>query len=366
MFLFATTEPQKVPPTILSRCFHIAFPKATDEDIVHSLLRIVKAEKLTVDDEVLLEIAKMADGGFRDATKILEELVLVAGDKKIDKTYIESHYKTTNISLHVDEFLNALSKNQKNAVYALAKVDILVKEGTNIKYFIEQILLKLHEALLGKAGVEKYPVNLADFETEEIIGLTNLFSEAYQETKYAVVPQLPLELAVVEWCSVSDDEPDSSAKPQNDPSTDAQGEQEIASSQVSRNDKKNSMDTLLKKEKNLKVQSLLRGDPSPAKKPATTSSKDAQEELTEKTTTEQFMENLIYKVKPINFSVAGVLRGCNVKKIGDGEVIIEALYKFHKEKLDEGKTRDVLEKAIKEITGKSMKVMVELTKESKI
>src|SRR5260221_808707 len=72
MFIFCTTEPHKVPATIMSRCFHVSFNLAIEEEIVHSLKRIVIGEKLHIDNEVLHLIAQMAEGGFRDAPQILE------------------------------------------------------------------------------------------------------------------------------------------------------------------------------------------------------------------------------------------------------------------------------------------------------
>src|SRR6266480_4765989 len=62
MFILCTTEQAKVPETIVSRCFHIAFKKATDEELVRSFKRIVSGEKLKADDEALMAIARMADG----------------------------------------------------------------------------------------------------------------------------------------------------------------------------------------------------------------------------------------------------------------------------------------------------------------
>src|ERR1700704_5315631 len=64
MFILCTTEPHKVPPTILSRCFHIAFHLATPEELVRSFKRVVKGEKIDIDDDVLLMIAQLAEGGF--------------------------------------------------------------------------------------------------------------------------------------------------------------------------------------------------------------------------------------------------------------------------------------------------------------
>lgn len=336
LFIFATTEPQKVPETIISRCFQVVFPKATNEDIVHALERVVKGEKLAVTTDALEEIAKMADGGFRDATKILEEIVLVAGGEKITKEFIAEHYQTTNIALHVQEFLYALS--EKNSAAAITKIDTMRKEGVQIKYFIEQLLQKLHMIFLGLVGVGERDAKMPAFSIDAIKTLVALFSSAYQDTKYAVIPELPLELAVVAWC---------------------QGNALDAAAVVA-TDGKQTMDTLLKKEKNLKVQSILRG--TKEVKPEKPKTNEKQEHLTNQQNPQQFLENVIYKIKPINFSLAGILRGCSIVEITDTTVVLTTQYAFHKEKLAEPKTLTILEKAIKELTGKGLQVVVELKK----
>ncbi len=346
MFIFCTTEPQKVPETIISRCFHLAYHKATTEDIVHSLERVVQGEKLQVDKEALEEIAALADGGFRDATKILEELVMLSNGGNITKELLEKQYSVTSVSHFVSRMLALLA--ERNTKEGLALVVSLQEQGVDSKYFTSQILESLHVLLLESVGISPIRHQPFAIRTEDIQQLVSLFSDAYQQTKYAVIPQLPLELAVVEWCSAKDPVIlRNEVTPESDP-----GQVRKTSSHP--------MDALLKKEKNLQVQSILKGPKEP-KVPEGPKVQSAQEELTDKSVSEQFMENLIYKIKPINFSIAGVLRGCKVKKLTDSEVVLQTAYKFHKEKLNETKVREIIEKAIKEITGKPLQVMVELT-----
>lgn len=348
MFLFCTTEPQKVPATILSRCFHVAYSLATEEDLVRSFNRIVEGEKIDITDEALHMIAQLSEGGFRDGTKILEEVATIAGGKKITKELVEEKYKVTSSLYLVVSILESLSeKNTKGSIEIIGK---MVEQGIDSKYVISQILEALHEILLGEMGLSqntKYKIPNIKYSLADIQSLVALFSEAYRETKYAVIPQLPLELAIVAWCQGNEPRP----------MINDQGEKSFVN-----NDKLHTMESLLKKEKNLKVQSILRGDKEEVvmKKDEEEKPKNLQEELTDKTTAEQFMENLIYKIRPLNFSVAGVLRGCSVKKLAAAEVVFITSYKFHKEKLDDTKTKEIIEQAIKEITGKSMQVMVEL------
>lgn len=368
MFILCTTEAHKVPETIVSRCFQIMFRPATEEELVRSFKRIVKGEKIAIDDEALQLIASMADGGFRDGVKILEEISLFSNGVSITKEFIEKHNNTTGVSLDVNEFLNALSKgHKKNAVDALRIIDTVTKQGLSSKYFIEQILLRLHQALQNKMGLAKYPVNLADFEVEDISKLTTLFSKAYQDTKYAVLPQLPLELAVIEWC-----EEKSSPEKHTDPAPVADSGPSVAAKKsYVAEDTEVSVSSLRKQVGNMKKIKALYGDK--AAKPVAT-------EETEVTTTtvelmhtngdgtitnewlDHFWRNLITEMKLHNHTVAGVLRGCTIKSFADQKLVIQTAYKFHKERLDDMKNREALLKISKLLTGKDVTIEVELRK----
>ena len=350
VFIFATTEPQKVPSTIISRCFHVSLERASKEEIIHALKRIVKNEKIDIDDDALDFIARLGDGGYRDATKILEEMVAIAGDKKIDKEFIEKQNNTTGVSLEVDELLQNLK--QKNTVGSLTKIKVVVDQGVSIKYFIEQLLSKLHAILLSNNGLGKGQVNAPSFDFEELRDLVNYFSEAYQQTKYAVVPSLPLELAVVKYCqNVIANEVKQSDR-----------DKIAASPSAPRNDTgRMTVNDALKKEQNLKVKQVLSGEKPVEKKKVETSA--TQENLPKDVQDAHvLLENLIYKVKPYNHSVAGVLRGCTIQSMDNDTIIFVTPYKFHKEKLDEQKIKDILEQVVREVTGKHIKVMVELKK----
>jgi DNA polymerase-3 subunit gamma/tau len=80
-FIFATTHPHKIMPTILSRCQRLDFRRISVVEIIAQLERIVKAEKISVDKEVLFAIAKASDGSLRDAESILDQLVSFSKDQ---------------------------------------------------------------------------------------------------------------------------------------------------------------------------------------------------------------------------------------------------------------------------------------------
>ena len=110
VFILCTTEAHKVPATILSRCLHIGFKRATDDELVRALQRIVKGEGLKIDEQTLHEIAKLADGGFRDGTKILEELVALSDGKDINAALLEKGYQVTSMNQSIRELIDACAE----------------------------------------------------------------------------------------------------------------------------------------------------------------------------------------------------------------------------------------------------------------
>lgn len=315
VFIFATTEPQKVPATIISRCFHISLDRAGKDELVHALKRVAAGEKITIDDATLSLIAAQADGGFRDVTKILEELVLLHG-QKVTKEMFEQTYKTANISAHVEKLLKHLS--EKNAKESLAVIAEVLKQGIDMKFFIFQILSNLHSLLLEEAGIatdatySSLAISLSDLQI-----LIPLLEEAYKTTKFAVIPSLPLELAVVGWCNnnvIANEVRQSNTS-------------EIASSFTLRNDGgKPSLQDMRKKEQNLKVKQVL-GKAEPVTKADPAAPTHTQVDLPKDIKDiGMLLENLIYKVKPYNHSVAGVLRSCSVQSLTDEGIVFQTAY----------------------------------------
>src|SRR5262249_48647947 len=126
-------------------------------------------------------------------------------------------------------------------------------------------------------------------------------------------------------------------------------------------DGKPTLDTMKKEVQTIKVKNILHPvKEEPKKEPEVT---HEQRSIPPKhDMNASIMENLIYKTKSYNHSVAAVLRSCKIAQLDDKEIVIETPYKFHKERLDDKQTREILEKAVKEITGKDQKIKVELRK----
>lgn len=336
VFILCTTEPQKVPATIASRCFQITFKKATDEELLRAFSRIAKSEKIEADNEAFKEIAKFADGSFRDGVKVLEELSAFAKSKKITKEFVQKTYQTSDTNKNLNVLIESLvNKDVKAGINLIGN---LVEEGNDLKYFLEALIGELHEILLEKVGVSKTSSKFADKITlEELKEIIESLSQAAGKMKFSVLPQLPLEIAVIEWVGRVSDAPEKIAR--GSASADAEVVSKIVRGPVSGFPPASAR-------LNVPSDQQLRAVGSPSSR-ATPPSKPEEDVV---------LIELIDKIKVKNQPIAGFLRGCTVSDFENGSLTLEANFQFHKDKLEDPKTRGIIEDALLEITGKSTKV----------
>ncbi len=345
IFILCTTEPHKVPATIISRCVHITFNKATKNELVRAFERIAKGENLNVDKAVLETIASLSDGSFRDGTKILEELAIMVNGKKITKDFLEVTYKVTSLATIIQSLLKELS--EKNARVALSLIGKISEQGIDVKYFTDQLMETLHAMLLFQFKVTT-SAPAAGFDAMEIKKLIELLIKYYPQLKYSVIPQLPLEMAVIEYCQEGGDGDVRLPRAESD------ARQEGARGLATPSSRPTSS-----------VASSLRsldGTPSSRVTPSQGNNSGRQTSIEQRMGgAKSFLQELIEEVKSHNHSIAGVLRGCTAE-IDGSKVSIATKYKFHKEKLEEVATMDVLEKVASALIGKKAAVSVILNK----
>lgn len=321
IFVLATTDPHKIPATITSRCIHISFARARSEDLMSALTRIVKEEKIPIDKEALSLIAQFADGAYRDAVKFLEQVSFHKG--KITAAVVTATLSLSHTG-QVDGFLKALANRDR--LGSLAVVSDLVKQGQDIKSFLVASLTCL-EALL----IEQVTDHGKDeWNREDLRALIRSLSEAYNQLRTSPIPQLPLELAVVEFCE------------------DKRGrDAEHLTEQTRKIDRG--------------ADSSFREVPRPAPRSSADMPGPYSGLLTLEKLTEHWSD-VIATVKPFNHSIAGVLRSSRPKDVKHGIVTIEAFYNFHQEKLSEVKTRELLSDVLKKLFGERVKAEVVLGK----
>lgn len=299
IFILCTTAPEKLPETIVSRCTRFNFQKGKLSEVISSLKKIVKGEKLKVENGILEAIAKSSDGSFRDAHKILEQLALEG--EKITLIRAKKLLEQTE-ELAPKKLMSLLAKRDVKA--PLSEIDRIVKAGGDLNVYLQRLLDALRLALLAKVGLKEVsgPVEIDQFNVEEIKFLIKLFSQAYTEQKLSPIPQLPLELAVIEFCSQPEG---NNSLPKNNPES--------------------------------------RNNPSP-------------QEKTKLAKVEAKWPEILAQVRPLNHSVEALLRACRPIEINGQTLTLEVFYKFHKERLETEKCRQVVEEVAGQILGNPVRL----------
>ena len=144
IFILATTEPHKIPLTIASRCQKFRFTKINSKKIVDRLSEIAKLENITVSEDVLYEIARISDGGMRDAINFLDQLV--AYDNKV--ITLDDIYKVNGSVSYNDIYLLLKSIVENNKVEIIKFFDMFDSSGKDINKFASELILFLKDVIL--------------------------------------------------------------------------------------------------------------------------------------------------------------------------------------------------------------------------
>ncbi len=209
VFIFATTELNKVPETIVSRCQTFAFKKPGTTDLLAAIKRAVKGEGWEVEPAAAEAIALASDGSFRDALGLLQQVAGASKDKKITVSEVEDLAGLPKMAL-VREFISATLDG--DLARSLKAVNDNLNAGRETLIFLKLALRQLREALLLRLAPELHDQiakNLSpdDEKFLETIGkhananelpkILKALLEVYDDVRLAYLPALPLELALV-------------------------------------------------------------------------------------------------------------------------------------------------------------------------
>ena len=189
VFILATTEFHKVPETIVSRCQCFQFERLSINDITTKLKEICKKEKIKIEDDVITEIAKISDGGMRDAIGQLDQLI---------------SYQTENITLEdfnevnklvdyskIDYFLNTIF--QKNTPEVLNFINMCSEQGKNFIQILNQMLIYMRNKIVD------YYVNNAEIDVYMYERFASLINEKLNEIKRSSNPQMYIEIMILDF-----------------------------------------------------------------------------------------------------------------------------------------------------------------------
>ena len=213
VFILATTDPQKIPATILSRCQRFDFRRISSADIAETLKRYMQNENVQVEDDALHYIARISDGAMRDALSLLDQCISYYYDEEITLA------KVLDITGSVDnavffEMTEALLANDAKA--CMEMIDDAAMRGRDLSRFTTEILTHMRNLLvsLSAAGAtsaldasaesrEAYAAQAAKATAETWIAYIGAFSELASRMKYASNDRMLLEVCCIRLCSAA-------------------------------------------------------------------------------------------------------------------------------------------------------------------
>ena len=358
ILVLATTEPHKIPGTVLSRCQRFEFRLIPFNAMINRLQDIAGREGLEVSEAALDLIARQSTGSMRDAESLLDQLASYGGPEiTLDQVQTMLGLATSQA---VKELVDHLATQDVAA--GLGKIGHAVADGADPRQLNKDLLSYLRGLLLMKT-TDRGPANMtaeqqselaqqaAHFSLDRLVRTIKLFSRAALDVKGSTQPQLPLELAFVE--AVLSEESDDVPRPT--PSTrPAKGPSKIA--------EQRGAVTLVGTSPEPPA-----GRPTPEETPRDETPPESRPRLSQEAT-EGGLAGLLDAWSEIaadinrsNRNLAAVVRDCPPVAVEEDLVTLCARSRFHKDQLESDQAKELVGKAIGESLGQRCRIRCVLT-----
>ena len=212
VFILATTEPHKILPTIISRCQRFDFTKLSMLDIVNRMKKVITEEHYQCDDEALEMIAKLADGGMRDALSILEQC-LAFNDQHLTIQDVNQIYGIVSLENKIDFIKILLSKDMKKSLSMLEEMKM---NGIDIKRLTLDLVDILKDIVIYRNTKDEsilfvlskfYLDMIVPYITcEEALTFIDILMEASEKYSKVINLSIYFELAILKICNQIKDE----------------------------------------------------------------------------------------------------------------------------------------------------------------
>jgi DNA polymerase-3 subunit gamma/tau len=203
-FLFATTDPQKLPVTILSRCLQFNLQRISDEDIEKQLANILKKEEIKFEADSLKHIAKSADGSMRDALSLLDQIIAYCNND-IKKEAVIKILGVVNQSNLMELAQHIINKDSKKM---LATAQEMATKGENLEMVLKSLMSLFYQLATVKIGnnQEKELMILAESIEDEALHLYyQIALQGLSDLKFAPNHQIGLEITLLRMITFTND-----------------------------------------------------------------------------------------------------------------------------------------------------------------
>lgn len=331
LFILATTESDKIPQTILSRTTRVDFAPGTLGEITQMLSKIATAENLVIEEAALSRIAKLADGSFRDATKLLDQLAATSTQITLDMV---------NTTLKVSSFDNLFTITQQllhsDTQAALASVNQLSSQSISLRdftvalaEFVRSLLLVSLSSLTPSASdftpteFEQLQQLSKNTSSQELIRILNYLQNCLEKIKTTALPQLALEVAVIQICQSPSSKPSAPPVVISEPDAPAL--------------------------------------PTPEPKLTSKNSSSAPTDAVVSQHLTLLQDKWVYileTIRPHNFSLEAIMRTVKLLRTEADLVVLEAPYSFHQRIIESPKNRSLLEALFSDVVARPVKIQV--------
>jgi DNA polymerase III subunit gamma/tau len=205
-FVLATTEPHKMPPTIVGRCQRFDFRRGSMDLLGEHLMRVAKEEGVTVTEQAAQAMARQSEGSFRDALSLLDQ-ASVLGAGSIDEQTVASLIGTGRTDVQYS-LADAVAVGDAKGVFEL--VSTLVLEGQDLRHVTNEVLGHFRNLLLVKTApgqpelldvtddeAERLTAQAAKYSAPELARVISLLLAAQTDMRWTTSPRLSLELALI-------------------------------------------------------------------------------------------------------------------------------------------------------------------------
>jgi DNA polymerase III subunit gamma/tau len=320
LFILCTTDAQKIPETVLSRLLKVNFRKGKEVELEKSLDKIVKGEKITIDEEAKKVLIKNSDGSFRNIQRTFNEIFLQFGNK-ISVEQVTTFFTMMRGEYQAEELEKDLESGDVKVI--IEKLELMAQKGVDFGELRLKWLQYFHQRLL------------SELNSVELKRWVEILVRVGELEKIAMIEQLPLELAVIEMGQNPLPTPPLKMEGSNTNTKISNISEEKKVIDNSWEEKK------IEKEKEIE-EKIIEAVREVETKPKV---------VVEIAEVEEKWGEVLTAVKPYNHSVEAFLRAARPKKMNKDGLIIEVFYKFHKEKLEEAKNRKIVEIGLDKVFG---------------
>lgn len=383
IFILATTEMHKVPPTITSRCQRFSFRLLTLPEILEKLTWITSKEKIDIEKESLELISEAAHGGMRDAESLFAQVATLAG-KKITLSETKEILGIAGRDVEI-EFLESLfNKEISKSIDILEKmnndgVDIFLLSHRILDYLRKLIFIKLNPKgaeIINKEISETQVKKLSNLAKKvpiaDLMGIAAKIVHTQPSIKSSSYPHLPLELAIIEW-GINDipdqvEHKEAHKEKVMDPLKEARDEEikptvvkkiveekvekVVETDEKSNEAEKNKESNVVEEDKEVSLEENSVAEKKLKKPKKAHKDKEVSEQnaVDLKTVLEKWTA-VLQNIRDIQPALFSLLKVCSPVKIEDEALVISTPFKFHKDKLNDGRNRALFCTELNKIVG---------------